>query len=294
MKTVEKIFSYYKSMRPETWFIGGAPLIFMSILASKFNLSFSMLLGTISLFMISIIFVLGATNMFNEVFDVEADKFNKPNRPIVSKKITRESAFLLSSALFILALVWSFFLSINIFYLTTIAVFFGIAYSLPHVRLKDHALTSMITLGSGYGFLIPISPWVLFSEGEVLTGLLITIISFTWFFGTTNFKDFKDVTGDKVKGSKTLPLTVGIKKTITLMMLLMSIIPSIILGFYIYEGIFPIWCSLTFISFIATFFLLYKIIKNYSPEFAFRGYKLTYIIYPSIFIFLTIGFWLGG
>ncbi len=290
----EKLFSYYKSMRPETWFIGGAPLVFMSILASNFNLSISMLIGTLSLFIITIIFVLGGTNMFNEVFDVDADKFNKPNRPIVSKKITRKSAFFLSSMLFILALIWSFFLNMNIFYLTAIAVFFGIVYSLPHVRFKDYALTSMITLGSGYGFLIPISPWILFSENNILTGLLITIISFTFFFGTTNFKDFKDVIGDKVKGSKTLPLTVGIKKTIMLMMLLMTIIPSIILGFYIYKSIFPVWGSLAFISFISSFILLYKLMKNYSPEFAFKGYKLTYVIYPSIFIFLTIGFLIGG
>jgi 4-hydroxybenzoate polyprenyltransferase len=290
----EKLFSYYKSMRPETWFIGGVPLVFMSILASNFNLSISMLIGTLSLFIITIIFVLGGTNMFNEVFDVDADKFNKPYRSIVSKKISRESAFLLSSALFILTLIWSFLLSINIFYLTAIAVFFGIAYSLPHLRFKDHALTSMITLGSGYGFLIPISPWILFSENNILTGLLITIISFTFFFGTTNFKDFKDVIGDKVKGSKTLPLTVGVKKTIMFMMLLMSIIPSIILGFYIYKSIFPVWGSLAFISFISSFILLYKLMKNYSPEFAFKGYKLTYVIYPSIFIFLTIGFLIGG
>lgn len=281
-------------MRPETWFIGGVPLIFMSIIASNFDLSFSTIIGMISLFFISIIFVLGATNMFNEVFDVDADRINKPCRSIVSKKISRESAFYLSLVLFALALIWSYCLNITLFYLTVIAVSIGIAYSLPRLRFKDHAISSMFTLGTGYGFLIPMSPWALFASDEVLIGLLITVISFIWFFGTTNFKDFKDVIGDKIKGSKTLPLTVGVKKTIRLMMLLMSIIPSIILGIYIYKNIFPIWCSLAFISFIATFILLFKIMKNYSPDFAFKGYKLTYLIYPSIFVFLTIGFWLGG
>jgi 4-hydroxybenzoate polyprenyltransferase len=294
MKVIEKIFSYIKSMRPETWFIGGVPLIFMSILASKFNFSFSMIIGTFSLFFISIIFVLGATNMFNEVFDIEADKFNKPHRPIVSKKITRKSAFFLSSMLFILALIWSFLLSINIFYLTAIAVFFGIAYSLPHVRFKDYALSSMLTLGTGYGFLIPISPWILFSENEILIGLLITVISFSWFFGVTNSKDFKDVPGDKLKGTKTLPILIGEKRTINVMIVLMTFIPCSLLVLYALTGIFPLGTLLALIPNIINFYYLGWLKKHYSPENAFRYYKWVYIIYPLFFVFLTIGFWLGG
>jgi geranylgeranylglycerol-phosphate geranylgeranyltransferase len=289
-----KITSYIKSMRPETWFLGGVPLIFMSVLASNFSFSLSMFIETFLLFFISIILILGGTNMFNEVFDIEADRFNKPHRPIVSKKISRKSAFFLSSAFFILALIMSFYLNINLFYLTTIAVFFGIAYSLPKIRFKDNPVSSMLTLGVGYGVLIPLSPWIMFSENRISIGLLIALLSFIWFMGTTNFKDFKDIVGDKVNRTKTLTLRIGVKKTIKIMILLMSIIPSIILGIYIYENIFPLLCSLVFVSFATAFILLYKIMKNYSPDFAFRGYKLTYIIYPSIFILFTIGFWLGG
>jgi len=238
--------------------------------------------------------VLGATNMFNEVFDIEADKLNKPWRPLVSGKTSRKLSLYLSLLLFGLALVWSYYLNVALFFLTIIGVSLGIAYSLPKIRFKDNFFSSMLTLGIGYGFLIPICPWFLFSENDVLTGLLITLISFTWFFGTTNFKDFTDVVGDKIQGTRTLPITSGIRKTIKLMILLMAVIPSMILALYIYWNLFPSLCSLAFISFIATFLLLRKINSNYSPELAYAGYKITYLLYPSIFFFLTVGFWLGG
>jgi len=288
-----KISSYIESMRPQTWFLAGVPLIFMSILAADFNITFSVITTTISLFLIAVVFVLGGTNMFNEAFDMEADKHNKPHRPIVSNRITRESAIYLSFLLFALALMWSSFLSNGLFYLTLMAIFLGIIYSVPKIRAKDKPLSPMFILAAGYGFLIPISPWTVFGPGKILIGILITTISYVWFLGTTNFKDFKDIRGDKIKGTENLLIKTGAKRTITIMIILMSIIPSLILGFYIYNNIFPLWSSLAFISFIATFILLYKIMRKYSPQLAHIGYNITYILYPSIFVFLTIGFWLG-
>lgn len=288
-----KILHYIESMRPETWFISGIPLLLMVLLATEFKITVSVIATTVALFLIAVVFVLGGTNMFNEAFDTEADKHNKPHRPIVSNRISRKSAVFMSLFFFVLALTWSFFLNMNLFYLTTIAIFLGIIYSLPKIRAKDKPLSPMFILGAGYGFLIPISPWALFAQGKILIGILITSISYVWFLGTTNFKDFKDMLGDKIKGTKNLLITKGIKRTLTIMMILMSILPSLILAFYIYNKIFPFWCSLAFVSFLATFILLYKIMKNYSSEFADFGYNMTYLLYPSIFLFLTIGFWLG-
>lgn len=294
MKLTEKISAVVKSMRPETWFLGSMPIIFMGLIASDFNLNFQTIYGIFSLIIIIVILLLGGTNMFNEVFDTEADKVNKPHRSIVSGKISKKSALIVSLILLILGVVWSWFLNFPVFLICLAAFVFGTLYSLPYIRLKDFSITSMITLGVGYGFIIPISPWFLFKGWENLTAWLIIFMSFSWFFGTTNFKDFKDKVGDRLKGTKTLVISIGEERTIRIMMVLMSFIPSALLVLYVLTGAFPIGTLLALIPFIFTFYLLNRLSKNYSPENAFRDYKLTYFIYPSIFFFLLIGFWVGG
>jgi 4-hydroxybenzoate polyprenyltransferase len=294
MKIVEKTAAVIKSMRPETWFLGSMPIIFMGLIASDFKLDFQTIYGIFSLVIIIVILLLGGTNMFNEVFDTEADKINKPHRSIVSGRISKNSVLVISLSLMILGLVWSYFLNFYVFLICLTAFIFGISYSLPHVRLKDFSITSMITLGVGYGFIIPISSWFLFKGWNNFIAWLIILMSFSWFFGVTNSKDFKDVPGDRIKGTKTLVILVGEKRTIEIMMVLMTFIPCSLLILYVLAGLFPLGTLLALIPNIINFYYLVWLKKNYSPGNAFRYYKWVYIFYPLFFVFLAIGFWLGG
>lgn len=294
MKIGEKISAVIKSMRPETWFLGSMPIIFMGLTASDFNLNLQVVYGIFSLIIIIVILLLGGTNMFNEVFDTEADKVNKPHRSIVSGKMSKKSALVISLSLMILGLVWSWFLNFTVFLICLIAFMFGIFYSLPHIRLKDFSITSMITLGVGYGFIIPISPWFLFKSWNNPIAWLIIFMSFSWFFGVTNSKDFKDIPGDRLKGTKTLVILIGENRTINVMMILMTFIPCSLLILYVLARIFPLGTLLALIPNIVNFYLLDRLKKDYSPENAFKYYKLVYILYPLFFLFLAIGFWLGG
>jgi 4-hydroxybenzoate polyprenyltransferase len=270
------------------------PIIFMSLIASDFKINMQTIYGIFSLVIIIVILLLGGTNMFNEVFDTDADEINKPNRSIVSGKISKNSALVVSLILMILGVVWSYFLNFYVFLLSFLAFVFGIFYSLPHMRLKDFPLTSMITLGVGYGFIIPISSWFLFKGWQNILEWLIVFMTFSWFFGVTNSKDFKDVPGDKLKGTKTLPILIGEKRTINIMIVLMTFIPCSLLILYVITGLFPLGTLLALIPNIINFYYLGWLKKHYSPENAFRYYKWVYIFYPLFFVFLAIGFWLGG
>lgn len=289
-----KISAYIKSMRPETWFLGSMPIFFMGLIASGFELSLQTLYGIFSLIMIIVVMLLGGTNMFNEVFDTEADKINKPKRPIVSGAITRKSAFVISTLLMLGGLVWSFFIKTEVFYISLLAFALGILYSIPKIRFKDYSFSSMLTLGLGYGFVIPASSWFLFRGWDDSTIWMILLMTFSWFFAATNFKDFKDVPGDRVKGSKTMVILIGEQKTIDVMTFLMCVLPSSLLLIYVIMGFLPFWSIISLLTFAATFYVLRWLSGNYSPENAFKGYKATYFLYPSFFVLLSIGFWLGG
>jgi geranylgeranylglycerol-phosphate geranylgeranyltransferase len=281
---------FIKSMRPETWFLGSVPIIFTCLMATQFQFNVKIFFGISELIIIIVILLLGGTNMFNEVFDVEADKINKPRRPIASGKLDRKSALVASLMLMISGVLWSYFVDLDVFLLAIIALVFGILYSSPKVRFKDVPLTTMLTLGVGYGIIIPLSGWFLFGSWQNVTGWLIISMSFPWFFGASNSKDFKDVPGDRINGTKTLPILIGEKKTIIFMLVLMSIIPSTLSVFYFLVGFFPIGTLLALLSFLLTGAVFLWLFRHYSPENALKCYKITYFLYPSIFLLLAIGF----
>jgi len=284
---------YIRSMRPETWMLAALPIILMSVAVSNMSI-FGTALWTGVLIIIFAVVILGSCNMFNEVFDTEIDKINKPNRPIVSGHIKKNNALIASLILFFLANLATYIISFNLFILSIIFTFFGIAYSLPHLRFKDNSIASMLTLGVGYGFIIPIAPWVLFGVWNNIAVWVIIIMSFIWFFGATNSKDFKDAEGDKKLGVKTLVVLINEKNTIKFMIITMSIIPIILLLSYVYLHIFSVWYLIVLIPYLLTFYFLSWLYRNYSADNAFEWYKTTYFLYPSIFMFLAVAFLISG
>jgi len=284
---------YIRSMRPETWPLASLATLFSGMIAMNFVFSAENILLLIQPIIMLCIMVLGGINMFNEVYDTKHDKINKPGRPIVSGSLSVNSAKKASLGLFAAALLWALALDTSLFIFTTALVFLGIAYSLPGIRFKDNAITSMLTLGLGYGVLMPLAPWLILPGADLVTGALIVLMSFMWFAGTTNFKDFKDLPGDMAAETHTLVARHGEKFTLKLMALLMVFIPTSMLIAYVAAGLFPIWTVVTIASLMLTLWVITDLYKNYSPARAYRGYGITYLLYPLFFFLLTLGF-IGG
>jgi 4-hydroxybenzoate polyprenyltransferase len=231
--------------------------------------------------------------MFNEVYDTTHDRINKPHRPIVSGRIRRSSALKVSLALFSFALVWSFIAGPALFLLTAVSVTLGVMYSLPAVRMKDNLITSMVTLGLGYGVIIPIAPWFMVRGADMATGASIALLGFLWFSGTTNFKDFKDVPGDSVAGTRSLVLLKGERLTLKVMAILMVFLPGLLLVSYVIWGLLPAMSLLGLFALLLTLVVIVNLLSDYTPERANRGYKITYILYPMLYALISLGF-LGG
>jgi len=281
---------YIRSMRPETWPLASIPTLFSGLMASGFDLSAAGLVLLAQPIAILCIVVLGAINMFNEVYDTSQDKVNKPTRPIVSGKLRASSARNASFLLFVVALVWSLAVDPMLFAMTAALIVLGIAYSLPELRLKDNAITAMLALGLGYGVIMPLSPWLLFTGSSAWVGALIAIMGFVWFAGTTNFKDFKDRPGDEASKIPTFVVVRGERFTLRLMMLMMVFIPASLLAVYVALRLLPVMALLAGVDLALTLCVLASLYHDYSPEKAFTGYKITYFLYPLFFMLLAVGF----
>lgn len=282
---------YLVSMRPETWPLAAVPTLLSGFMAA--DISLESILIVVQIAIIMCVMILGGINMYNEVYDIKHDKINKPKRPIVSGRLMPNNARNASLALFAISIAWSYLLSPWIFVLSSILVLLGIMYSIPGIRTKDDPVTSMATLGLGYGIIMPIAPWLLLAGSDLIAGVAIASIGFVWFSGTTNFKDFRDVPGDVKAGTNTFAATRGERWTLKVMLLFMFFVPAALLIVYAFIGLLPIGSLAAFIPLAITMVIIADLYRKYSPERAFRGYKITYLVFPLIYLMLYIGF-IGG
>jgi 4-hydroxybenzoate polyprenyltransferase len=158
---------------------------------------------------LGIVFVAGASFVMNDVFDVEANKINNPERVIVQGRMSRRWAFWYSIVLLLL--------SFLVFYhvgTTSLIVGFFIAATLfvySYKLRQIHGLTSNITIAVVVG--------VTYAFGAAVTGtideVLITLFVFGFLMSAARemSNDIADEPGDVDAGFHTLPMKIGVPKT---------------------------------------------------------------------------------
>ncbi len=209
---------------------------------------------------ISAAFILAAGNVFNDVFDADADRISHPKRPLAAGEIGKGAAIALSIAFFAAGIILAFFAS------TTHLIFAGAAsvllilYSLYFSRLP---LVGNIIIAALAGAAI--------LYGAVFTGfceknIFAAILAFSLHLPREIFKDIQDIAGDRAAGRKTLPIAVGIKRSAVLAVAL-SVLAMIVIEIPFLSRIFgEYYDGVASISFI---------LCGMAAIFGFRGFSKT-------------------
>jgi geranylgeranylglycerol-phosphate geranylgeranyltransferase len=236
---VENIIYFTQLVRFEHGILYGIGVLIGMMLSGSINVVHAFL-G----FLIALTIECGAFAM-NDYVDYKVDKMNRRfDRPLVSGKIKRKTAFYISIFGFLLGIAISFILSYftswYIFALVIILVLLSILYNLI---LKKYPL-----LGNAY---IAITMMIPFVFGGLINDNVnekIAVISATVFFfglGREIMKDVEDYSAEKKLKFHTLPVLIGKKKSIY------SVIICYLVG--IAFSIYPIF---TFFSKIMVYYLV--------------------------------------
>lgn len=171
-----------------------------------------------------------ASNVLNQIYDLEIDKKNKPTRPLVTGEISLKGAWRFSIILYLLAILPTYFvvpypylnfieklkapvLKHEAFWIYLIALIFTFVYSSPGFgRTKRFGLLANLTIAIPRGFLLKLAGWAFISSIFNFEAFFIGFIFFLFLFGASSTKDFSDMEGDKIGGCKTLPIIYGPKK----------------------------------------------------------------------------------
>jgi len=224
-----KLKIYWEIMRPFTLlaptvgFISGG---LIAIGASSRVAPTSVHLYPIILGAISAAFLNAASNVVNQYFDIGIDRINKPNRPLPSGRISLKESRLLS----ILLYSFSFFLAylvpnkqfITIVLITALITY---AYSAPPLRTKRWVIPANLTIAIPRGCLLIVAGWTAVRSFYDFEPWFIGSIFALYLLGAASTKDFSDIKGDKMYGCNTLPIILGVKKAVII------IVPFFVLPF---------------------------------------------------------------
>lgn len=199
---MNKLLAHFKILRPLNLIIGAFSVIITASILKQID--------QVAVWLTALIVVVAynaAANAINDYFDLETDKINRPNRPLVTGEVQPKTALYLSIILFIIGTLFAITLP-------TIAIFIAIAIALPIMIFYSTWFKGMPLVGN---FTIAMILGVTFLfAGAALENMSPMIVPALLAFGLTLtrelVKDISDVEGDRKAKLKTFPIVAGIKK----------------------------------------------------------------------------------
>jgi 4-hydroxybenzoate polyprenyltransferase len=169
-----------------------------------------------------------ASNVINQVHDLEIDRRNKPGRPLPSGAVSIKASRRFAAALYLLAILPTWMVVIHprvtfldrllaplgaheCFFIYVAGMVMTFVYSDPAWgRTKRFGLWANITIALPRGCLLKVAGWSMVGSVLHVEPWWIGLIFMLFLLGATTSKDFSDMEGDAAGGCRTLPIRWGV------------------------------------------------------------------------------------
>ncbi|MCX9010151.1 MAG: geranylgeranylglycerol-phosphate geranylgeranyltransferase [Candidatus Methanoperedens sp.] len=161
----------------------------------------------ILLVFVTVFLITGAGNAVNDYFDAAIDTINRPERPIPSGRIKRETAFRASIALFAAGIIVAYFTGKTLIPFF-IAVFNSLLLFFYAFSLKRKVFIGNLTIAylTGSTFLYG---GAAYGQDGVRITLVLFFLSILAALAREIVKTVEDMEGDRKEGAVTLPIRIG-------------------------------------------------------------------------------------
>ena len=140
-----------------------------------------------------------ASNVLNQITDLELDKINKPNRPLCKGIISIHAAWVYTLVLYLVALLLAWLTAPEgrreCFWLVLIAAIATYIYSAPPLRTKRLGIWANVTIAIPRGMLLKMAGWsaamTIFKPEAWFIGGIFGL----FLLGASTTKDFADMKG---------------------------------------------------------------------------------------------------
>lgn len=192
------------------------------------------LLGIVLLGSLCAALLNAASNVLNQITDLDVDRVNKPERPLVTGEATLSSAWRLTWCLYALALVPTWWIVVpsrsgflaralappaahQCFFLFLAGLLATLVYSVPAFgRTKRLGIWANVTIAIPRGCLLKVAGWTLVASAFSAEPWAIGSVFGLFLLGAASTKDFSDAAGDRAGGCATLPVTYGNRRAVAI------------------------------------------------------------------------------
>ena len=218
--------------------------------------------------------------IINDIYDIEIDKVNQPERPLAKQIISINSALSLSLILLLIGLTSSLLISYYNIIITAIFSFLSWFYN---IWGKKQGIIGNSIVASSMS--IP------FIFGGIITGNIsllvwsISLIAFLSGMGREIIKTIADIKGDKIKGIKSVSIQFGSRNA--MLIACGFIIISILISFIpVYLNLIQIYyIPLLILTDLILLYSIFVLSTNYSKSESLKVKK--YILYAMLFGLIT-------
>ena len=169
-----------------------------------------------------------ASNIVNQIADLEIDRENKPTRPLVTGEVSVRSSWRVAWALYAFSILPTWFVvpfprtsfherltaplvEHACFFIYAIGLLATFVYSFPALgRSKRHWFWANFTIASTRGCLLKVAGWSFLARVSSWEPWALGGIMGFFLLGATSTKDFSDIAGDAAHGCRTLPIRFGV------------------------------------------------------------------------------------
>jgi 4-hydroxybenzoate polyprenyltransferase len=231
-----------------------------------------------TILLLATLFIAVAGNIINDIYDIETDLVNKPNRIIVDKHISEKAAFNLFIIFNIIGVGLGFYLANDInrsgfatLFVITSALLYVYSTYLKYLILIGNIVISILIVLSilivGFFDLIPnLSP----SNKDVHIGIFQILLVYSAFAFVLNLirevvKDIEDINGDYKAEMKTLPIVIGRERT-TIIAFALSLLPIFGIIYIIVDSLYKYELVMAYLLLFVVAPTIYTSIKLYAAE----------------------------
>lgn len=194
---------FFSIIRPANAVMAGVAAVVAYLVAT------GTLVPAAGLLLIVVTLITAAGNVINDYYDADIDAVNRPDRPIPSGQVSRNTALWYAIVLFISGIAVCLFTN---WICIAFAVINALLLALYAARLKSMPLVGNLAVSylSGSMFLFG---GAFAGMGGLIHLVPVAVMTFLAMMARELLKDAEDVEGDKAGGASTLPIRIGVKKT---------------------------------------------------------------------------------
>ncbi|MFI1742999.1 geranylgeranylglycerol-phosphate geranylgeranyltransferase [Thalassobellus sediminis] len=232
----------------------------------------------ISLLILATIFIAAAGNIINDIYDIETDFVNKPEKLIVGKTISEKTAYNLFIVFNVIGVGIGFYISnfvgksafFSLFVIISALLYIYASYLKRTLLIGNIVISVLVALSILIVGVFELLPAVTLQNQQTQLTFFKIILDYAIFAFMINLlreiaKDLEDIDGDYKADMNTLPIAIGRVRATNLLFVL-SLFPLMAIAFYIINSLYKNDIAVGYFLLFIIGPLLYTSIKSFNAK----------------------------